>query len=211
MTCDQLAVTGQPVTMLLALAGAALVLGLLFVLSARSPGVRRAVLATALLAIGVFTAGSAAPSLARADQPGCGTGSAATGLTIVPVQPGVITQNQGTDVSPLNIGQISSPVGIAPGVGPAAIVGRLVNRGSEAIFVAAVTVEITSIDKAEGAAQGECDATDYELTNPIMPIGRTLLPGESAVFSGAFIGFRDKPVNQDACQAAIVGLGYFSS
>ena len=41
-----------------------------------------------------------------------------------------------------------------------------------------------------------------------MPVGRTLDPGGSTPFSGAFIGFSDKSTNQDACQGAAIKLLY---
>lgn len=213
--CGDLAFTGLPVIGLLVLAIMALVAGLLLIITDRRPPARRAVLAITLLAVIVLATGSAAPGPARADPPECGTPGVADGLLVeapIPSAPGgPADQRPDPPESPVTIGQISSPLGIAPGHGPAAIVGRIVNDGPEAIFVAAVTVRISFVDKAADAVPGPCDATDYELTNPVMPVGRTLQPGESAVFSGAFLGFRDKPLNQDACQAAIVGLAYVSS
>lgn len=187
--CGELASTGRPIMGLLVVAIIALVAGLLLIIAGRRPPARRAVLATTLLAVTLFATGSATPGMARAEQPDCGS----SGGFIEPLPPVPSPPNPDPAASPFDIRQISSPVGIAPGIGPAPIVGRIVNNGPEPIFVAAITVEISSVEKATDAAPGRCDATDYELTAPVMPVGRTLAPGESAVFSGAFIGFRDKP------------------
>ncbi len=213
MTCGDLAFTGQPLSTLLILAVAALTVGLLLIISARTRRGRKALLAVVVVLAAVIVGEPAGPGMARAAEPICGESGRTGGLTIqaptTPVPPS--GQNADTADSPFDIGQISSNVGIAPGVGAAPITGRIVNHGSEAIFVAAITVEIASVTKAAGATEGPCDATDYALNDPVMPVGLTLQPGDSAVFSGASIGFLDKPLNQDACQAAVVGLAYFSS
>jgi hypothetical protein len=84
-----------------------------------------------------------------------------------------------------------------------------VNNGPDSTHIDVVTVEITSVTSAPGIPAAACDATDYRLQHTTMAVDRTLGPdGGSAAFSGASIGFADKPVNQDACQHATVHLRY---
>jgi hypothetical protein len=61
------------------------------------------------------------------------------------------------------------------------------------------------------SALGICDASDYILLDPEMPVGLVLAPGVSTHFAGARIGFSDKATNQDACQRAVITLRYISS
>ncbi len=106
----------------------------------------------------------------------------------------------------LTVTQTSTMTGLAPGVAPAAITGQVVNNGPDSTVVAAVQVTIASV--TAGGRAGTCDASDFVLLDTRMVVGRALAAGEAAPFAGAAIGFRDKPVNQDACQNATVHLLY---
>ena len=99
-------------------------------------------------------------------------------------------------------------IALAPGVAPAPIEGVVVNGSLSTRYIETVTVSITSVTKAAGAAAGTCDVTDYNLFDVAMPVGRVLRPAEAAEFSGASIGFSNKSVNQDACKKATVNLRY---
>jgi hypothetical protein len=100
---------------------------------------------------------------------------------------------------------------LAPGHAPELIAGLTVNQTTATIRVTAITVHIASVTKAAHAAAGPCGPDDYRLLYAVMPVGRTLAPGASTAFSGAFIAFNDRSVDQDACQGATLHLTYTSS
>ena len=109
----------------------------------------------------------------------------------------------------LTVTQTSTMEGLAPGIAPVPITGRVVNNGADSTYIDAVTVEIISVSTAPGTPAAACDASDYLLLDTTMAVDKTLdADGGSAAFSGASIGFADKPVNQDACQRATVHLRY---
>lgn len=108
----------------------------------------------------------------------------------------------------LSLTQTSDLAGLAPGIAPAPITGRLVNHRRHSIRITAVEVTITSITSAPGAPAGACSASDYRLTAARMQVGRILTPGASTPFGGASLGFADRTSNQDACQGATVHLLY---
>jgi hypothetical protein len=210
--CDLLAATGSPVTTLLVAAAALLIVGVVLSVGAGGRGGRRVALVAALVIGSGIVVGGAGPNQARAAEHPCGDAGLPDGVVIEPTPTGSGSpENDDAPVSPFDIGQISTNVDIAPGLAPTPISGQVVNRGPEAIYVEAVSVEIATVTKAAGAVDGVCDSTDYDLRDPIMHIGRTLMPGQTAIFSGATIGFHNKPINQDACQAATVGLTYRTS
>ena len=111
----------------------------------------------------------------------------------------------------LTVTQTTTMAGLAPDVAPVPISGRVVNRGDDRSYVAAVRVRIVSVTTRSGAPSSGCGAADYRLTDARMPVGRTLEPGASASFTGASIGFGTTTRNQDACQAATVHLLYTAS
>jgi len=98
--------------------------------------------------------------------------------------------------------------GLAPGVAPAPITGRLVNHGVGTTHITAVDVEIAFIAPMPNSSAGACGANDYKLIAPRMPVGRNLGPGGSTGFAGASIGFDNKKTNQDACKGAAIHLLY---
>lgn len=190
MSCSDVANTGLPVIMLVTVAGVCVLAGLTLVILARAPRGRLAIVAILLLLAGsLVTSAIASPFSAGATTPGC----------------------QPTAPPALTITQTSTLTGLAPGVAPLAIVGLVVNTGAGRVLVNRVTVHIVSVTPASGTPAGRCDASDYVLLDAVMPVGRSLAAGASVRFAGARIGFRNKAVNQDACQRAQVDLGYVSS
>lgn len=191
MNCDGLPVTGGLPLVLLVLAAAWLGTGVLLWSWSHArrlgPG---AVVGLITIGAGLVLVGGA-PSPAQAGTTDCthpGTGNS------------------------LTITQTSTMAGLAPGVAPAAITGRVVNNGPDGTFVGFVTVSIVTVTKAPGAQGGSCDTRDYLIQSPRMPVGRTLgAGGGSATFAGASIGFSHTTAKQDACKSATVGLRYDAS
>ncbi|MFI8527282.1 hypothetical protein ACIGB8_22695 [Promicromonospora sukumoe] len=185
MNCDPLPRTGlDGLGLLLTIALACLVIGAALVVIARRRRRGLDTLAAVLLvgAVVLFGPGSARPA-AAADCV-----AADNSLTVI---------------------QTSTMQGLAPGIAPVPITGRIVNNGPDATYIDVVTVEITSVTTALGTPPAACDASDYLLLNTTMPVDRMLGPdGGSAPFSGASIGFANKTINQDACQHATVHLRY---
>lgn len=189
MNCDtltppsDLSYTGFPLAAVLTLGGGCLLGGVLLLVLARNRRGRTAALAVALLLL------SAALS---ASSPG-------------------ESSAEPTNASCITITQTSPLTGLAPGIAPAAITGKITNHWADTIFVTTVTVSIASVTKAPGSRDGTCDASDFLLARPGMPVGVTIEPGGSADVTGASIGFNNKSVNQDACQGATVELHYLSA
>jgi hypothetical protein len=109
-----------------------------------------------------------------------------------------ITVNQVTEVMPM-----------APGTAAQALSGTFDNANPGPIYVTAVTASIASVFQDGEVAVG-CDATDYTLSDPIMPVGNEVPAGDDqGAWTGASIEFANNPaVNQDACQGATVNLAY---
>ena len=108
----------------------------------------------------------------------------------------------------LTVVQTSTMAGLSPNVDPADIAGRVTNNSTDDTSIAEVTVSVLEVIKSPGARAGTCDASDYVIVDPVMPVGVALAGGASTTFAGASIGFVDKVTNQDACQGAIVRLLY---
>jgi hypothetical protein len=126
-------------------------------------------------------------------QGGTGTGTASTGTT---------TAN-------LAVHQTSSISGLAPGGSAQTISGNFDNPNSSPVYVASVTVSIASVTKATGAT-GDCDATDYALSNATMTVDDEIDPGTGVgTWGGATIAFNDKDdTNQNGCKGATVNLSF---
>ncbi|MEO6885453.1 MAG: hypothetical protein ABI232_04085 [Jatrophihabitantaceae bacterium] len=164
--------------------------GLLLLVLLAGARKRAPVLVVVAIAAAIACAGVGAASLAHASPADCfGTSgvSATSGLTIV---------------------QTSTNIGMAPGVAPAAITGRVTNRGDHAVFVASVVVRIVGVDRSMSPAAGPCDISDYLLLAATMPVDMTIGAGASIDFAGASIGFSDTPRDQDGCQGATVRLQF---
>lgn len=123
---------------------------------------------------------------------GSGTGTAATGTTsnILPVQTSVVTD-------------------MHPGDEPQPLSGTFTNSDEGPVYVGTVTASIASVNKANGAPDGTCDATDYTLVGAAMTVDAEVPVGfRQGTWTGATIQFNDKTTNQDACKGATVNLTY---
>lgn len=118
------------------------------------------------------------------------------------------TPGCGDPVPAFTIAQTSVITGLAPGMPAVRIDAVGTNTGDTSIFVEMVEVRVSSVTKAPLAVAGTCDATDYLVENPQMPVNETVLPAGSVEFGGATIGFNDRQTNQDACKGATVHLAY---
>ena len=108
----------------------------------------------------------------------------------------------------LTVIQTSIMEGLGPGIAPSPIAGSVTNNGQDSTYITEVRVEIISVTRMPDALPGTCDASDYTLLAPLMPVGRTVASGESTTFTGASIGFADKSANQDVCKNAVIHLLY---
>jgi hypothetical protein len=153
---------------------------------------RRAIIAGAV-ALALVGGGTAA--YAYWTNTGTGSGSASTGSN-----------------TPVTVVQTSSVTNLRPG-GPAlTLSGNFTNPNDGPVYVANVTVSITSVTKATGAPSGTCDATDYTITNPTMTVGAQVPAGTAqGSWTGATIQFNNKATNQDGCKNATLVLGYSSN
>ena len=184
MTCEDLAQTGTGLPW--ALVGIALLLlvaGVVFVLRSRRGG--RGV--GTLLLLGCLTALFVAAPLPAAHAACL---APANSLTII---------------------QTSVNTGLSPTQAPSAITGRVTNNGPDETYITAVTVSINSVTKSPTAMPGTCDASDYVILDPRMPVNAQLTGnGGFAEFAGARIGFHNKAGNQDQCKDAEVELLFVS-
>lgn len=192
MNCYPLAYTGinANIGLILIIAIGALLLGTATVLATRHRRRRtRAAAATlTVLSIAVVTFVMPPGTQAQASNSDCGASPATT--------------------NSLTVRQTSTMDDLAPGRAPVAITGLVVNNSLDDTYITAVKVEMTSVTTQRGSYPGTCDASDYFLLNTRMLVERHLGPGASTPFTGASIGFRNKPTNQDACQRAIIHLLY---
>ncbi|MFG6503588.1 hypothetical protein [Microbacterium sp. P05] len=183
MTCAPLAATGAELgfgLVVVALAGLVIGVALLLVVRTRRGGMAGSL----LLALAV-----------------------AAGLAIIPAPSAEASSSACESVdNTLTVVQTSTMAGLAPGIAPVAIVGRVTNNGVDSTYITAVQVEITGVT-VDGSAVA-CTAADFTLIDTVMPVGRTLDPGASATFSGAAIGFANAATNQDDCRHAAIHLRY---
>jgi hypothetical protein len=192
MNCDALPDTGGPHLPLLLLSAACLVAGFLLLFTARSRRSKLSVIAVALFLLGgTFGFTDADEMAAHASASDCVPSTTGPGDS-------------------LTITQTSTIKGLAPGVPPVPITGIVANHGSDSAHITAVTVRIESVAKASDSVSGRCDASDYVLLAPRMPLNRSIDSGSAADFAGASIGFRNTSTIQDACQRAMVKLRYQS-
>jgi hypothetical protein len=212
--------------LLLLLAISCLIAGVTLVLLARRSRGGLAVLVLLLLlgtVTTVSTLGMVTP--AQAATPGCSpppssssssgssssgsalSGSSASGSSSAS-SPSAPPSTASSSVGRLTVTQTSTMAGLAPGVAPTPITGRLVNHSAESTHITAVGVEIASITPGFNSSAGACGVGDYEVIAARMRVGRTLGPEGSTAFAGASIGFNNKKTNQDGCQGATVHLLY---
>jgi hypothetical protein len=192
MACGTIANTGLPLFALIALGGLCLVGGVALLVLVSGRRGWRGRIAALLLLVGGLAFGIAASPSAGATASHCLIGGSTKNL--------------------LTITQASTITGLAPDIAPAMITGVVVNSGGDSTFVTSVTVSIATVTLRATAVAGVCDASDYVLVDPTMPVGVLVAPGGFTTFAGAKIGFNDKAAsNQDACQGAVVGLSYVSA
>jgi hypothetical protein len=202
VSCTPLASTGSPVLATIGIGGVLLAAGVLLVLLTRArDGRSAATVMLLLLVIGGGLVGLLASGSASAATSDCASSTIPGGAVGSPSPAGADS---------LSITQTSTITGLGPEIAPVPITGTITYVGTASALVTAVTVHIASVTRAPSTL-GSCDASDYVLLDPDMPVGATLTPGQSAPFTGARIGFNDKTVNQDACQNARLTLSYVSS
>jgi hypothetical protein len=185
--CAQLPITGLPFSIdaVIFVAIACFAVGLALLWASRRWGRRRASIAV-LLVLGVCLVAVNAPlSSANATPPRCGA-----------------------TVFSISITQTSVIIGLAPGIPADAVEAIGTNAGDTNIFVQMVVVSISSVTKAPLAVAGNCDAMDYIVEAPQMPVNQTVPPAGSVEIGGAAIAFNDRATNQDACKGATVHLNY---
>jgi hypothetical protein len=211
VSCDRLPETGlgAQVGLLLLLAVACLVAGTTLALLARRSRGGPAVMVVVLLlgaVTTISTLGMARP--AQAAGPGCSSSSPASSSAPISSAPPSIPTSSSPSVGRLIVTETSTTVGLAPGVAPAPITGRVVNHSSESTRITAVDVQIASITRSSASSGSACGISDYQLIAARMPVGRTLGPGGATDFAGASIKFNNKTINQNGCKGAIVHLLY---
>ena len=186
MSCLDLAFTGSGSVLVPLLLGVAfVVVGAVVTLRRRR---HRAIVAGALMLIACLALPLAGPA-SPAQAAGC---------------------NDTPDNS-LTIRQTSAMTAMIPGRSPASIGGTVTNNGSDETDIIAIVVSIAGVTKSGGAVAGTCGAEDFIVLDSRMPVGQTLAPGATTTFSGASIGLRNGPTNQDACKGSTVHLLYTTS
>lgn len=190
MDCDALPDTGGPAIILGVVAVVCVVAGAMLLRHARRVRVGPVVLLALLVVAAVYAPLTGIP--AQAASTGCET-------------------DHPDGQNSLRITQTSVLAGLGPEAAPLEITGSVSNDSDDDTYITAVTVSMTSVEKAPRAAAGPCDVSDYALTDPRMPVGQALGPHESLTFSGATLGFSNKTVNQDACKGATIRLRYHSA
>lgn len=200
--CPDLAATGSPLLGALGLAVVLMALGLaLLILARRSPRAAVAIVVLLALPVAVLGIGSDTAHAQGTNSTEC--------LPSSPTAPNPSPQVSGT--AQVVVVQTSTNEGLAPGVAASTLTGQVRNKSTETVYVNDVTVTITGVTKAPEAVAGSCNASDYEIIGARMAVGAVVAPRDDVAFSGASIGFVDKPVNQDACKGATVSLGYLST
>jgi hypothetical protein len=195
--CGGLAFTGlgYSIIAIVVVAVACVVAGILVVGRSRQRGRLGASIAVLVVLAVCVVIGMAGASSARAAASDCGRSAPTSTPTPTPG-------------SVFSITQTSTIADLAPGVAAATITGTSTNNGDDSVFLRRVEVRITSVTKAPHAAAGSCDASDYVVLNPQMPVNQRVPPQGSVKFTGATIGFNDRSTNQDACKGATVRLTY---
>jgi hypothetical protein len=108
------------------------------------------------------------------------------------------------DVTGITVNQTSTLDAMYPGDSPQTLSGDFTNGNDSPVYVGTVTASIDSVDAA-----GDCDASDFTLSDPVMDVNDEVGPGTGGSWSGATIQFNDKTdTNQDGCKGATVHLHY---
>jgi hypothetical protein len=125
---------------------------------------------------------------------------------------GTGSANAADSVSTLTAKGPASLTSMFPGDAAQTISGTFDNPNAAATWVTSVTVSIT-VTKAGGAPSGNCDATDFDLVNPVATVNALIPTGSGQGAWGNLathptIQFHNKASNQDACKGATVDLTY---
>jgi hypothetical protein len=114
-----------------------------------------------------------------------------------------------TAAAPMVANQTTTLAPMYPGDSPQTISGNFDVAEGGSTHVSSVTVSVSSVVPAPGAAAGVCDATDFTVAHAVMPVNQELSSGhDQGAFTGATINFNDKSTNQDDCRGASVNLAY---
>jgi len=122
---------------------------------------------------------------------GTGTGTAATGTNV-----------------PITLTQTSTVTAMAPGIAAQALSGTFNNTNAGPVFVKTVVATVTATDKSG------CTAADYTIAGTSVVqgaaagAGAQVPVGAAGTWSGLTIAFNSTASNQDACQGAVVTIGY---
>ena len=112
-------------------------------------------------------------------------------------------------VAALTAVQTSTVSNLQPGGTAQALSGNFNNTNTGPVYVASVTVAISSVVDSNGDPIVGCDGTDYTLGGEVMTVGQQVPAGTGVgSWSGATIAFNNKSTNQDACKGATVRLAY---
>jgi hypothetical protein len=143
---------------------------------------------------GTIVLGGSGVALAYWTTAGSGSGEASTSSTDAKL----ITQQKGT---------VSN---LFPGGAPQNVVGTVTNDGPSSVFVRQVEVKISGVPNRIGTG---CDASDYTIANPIVPVNAELAKkGDLVEIHGATIKFNNKAdEDQNDCKGAIVSLQFVVS
>lgn len=115
-------------------------------------------------------------------------------------------------VSTLKANGPTSLTSMFPGDAAQTISGTFDNPNAAETWVTSVTVSIT-VTEASGAPSGTCDATDFDLVNPVATVNALIPTGAGQGTWGNLathptIQFHNKASNQDACKGATVNFTY---
>jgi hypothetical protein len=141
---------------------------------------------------GTIVLGGSGVAMAYWTSAGLGSGEATTTSTSAKL----ITQQKGTVTN------------LFPGGAPQNVVGTVTNDGPSSVFVRQVEVKISGVLSAGTG----CDASDYSIPNPIIPVNKEIANKGLVEFSGAPIQFNNKPgEDQNDCKGATVHLQFVVS
>ncbi|HEU0104108.1 MAG TPA: hypothetical protein VFR07_17470 [Mycobacteriales bacterium] len=100
----------------------------------------------------------------------------------------------------VTINQLSNPTAMGPGVAPQSLDGDFTTANPA--FVGQVTATVT------GTNQVGCGPTDYTIVQPTVTNAEVVT---GTTWGGGSIAFNNKLTNQNACQGALVTIGYTSN
>jgi hypothetical protein len=108
----------------------------------------------------------------------------------------------------LTVLQKGTVTGLYPGAQAQQVVGTVTNEGPHSVFVRQVEVKIGSLLPVGTT----CDASDFSIPNPVIPVNKEIANKGLVEFSGAPIQFNNKAdENQDDCKGVTVYLSLVAS